>query len=50
MITRTARNFFEDYDQDELHARPLAFTTFAIPTDEDVKPYFQVADADKLSK
>ena len=50
MVQRTARNFFEDYDQDELHARPLAFTTFAIQTDEDIKPYFQVSGADKLSK
>ena len=50
MIQRTSRNFFEDYDQDELHKQPLAFTTFAIPTDEDVKPYFQVSDGPKLSK
>ena len=50
MVQRTARNFFEDFDQDELHKQPLAFTTFAIQTDEDIKPYFMVSDGEKLSK
>ena len=50
MIKRSASMFFEDFDQDELHAQPLAFTTFAIPTDEDEKPYFQFSDGAKLSK
>ena len=28
MVQRTARNYFEDFDQDELHAQPLAFSYF----------------------
>ena len=50
MVKRTASNFFEDFDQDELWAKPLAYTTFAIQTDDDVKPYFTINDSEKLSK
>ena len=50
MINRTAKNYFEDFDQDVLFKRPLAFTYFSVQTDEDIKPYFQVTDEVKLSK
>ena len=48
MLQRVGKNWFEDIDQDNLHATPLAFTTFAISGDE--KVYFQISDADKLKK
>jgi len=50
IVQRSAQNYFEDFDQDELHAKPLAFTTFAVATDDDIKPYFMVDNAEKLSK
>ena len=33
-----------------MHARPLAFATFAIATDDDVKPYYSINDPEKLKK
>jgi dynein heavy chain len=50
MINRAAKSFFEDFDQDALMKRPIVFTYFAVQTDEDIKPYFQVPDEVKLSK
>jgi dynein heavy chain len=49
-VERVSKNFFEDFDQDELHARPLAFTRFAIQSDDDTTPYYQIADSEKLKK
>jgi len=52
-VVRCAKNYFEDENQDELHARPLAFTKFAkwspgMDADEEL-PYYQIADGKKLS-
>eukprot|EP00966_Prymnesium_polylepis_P002966 68084-Prymnesium_polylepis.1 len=48
ILARIGKNWFEDYDQDALHAEPLAFTTFAVQSD-DQKVYFSISDSEKLS-
>ena len=49
IVVRSSKNFFEDLDQDALHAAPLAFTTFSNPN-ADEKVYLPMDSAEKMRR
>ena len=46
---RTSQSFFEDLEQEALHARPLAYVTFASPH-SDEKTYLPLVDGARMRK